>query len=155
MKKGRLAFIVFLAVLILVVPALAFDWPPENYDMPRTVLTTDTVKDSLAGLVNSIRSIADTGLIILVVLLPIFLILPFFEKLVLGNLKSKNLLGRNSLSGITEMERKDLLRRDFQSVQAGPDLDERLFLNESSYSSQGLQLESLSDPGGSSRRRRR
>lgn len=155
MKKNRFVLSALLALLILVAPAFAFDWPPENYDMPRTVLTTDTIKDSLTGLVNSIRSIADTGLLILAVLLPLFLILPLFEKLVFGNLKGKNLLGKNGLSGITEMERKDLLRKDFQSVQAGPDLNERLFLNESDYSSQGHQLESPSDPGGRKRRRRR
>lgn len=153
--KKYLAFLLTVIILSFsVFPVYAYDWPPENYDMPRTVLTIDTVKNSLAGLVNSIRSIADTGLIILVVLLPLFLILPLFDKLVIRNLKSKSVLGKTTSFGITVLEQNNLLRKDFQSVQVGSDLDERLFLNESSYSVQGFQPKSPSGSGTENRRRR-
>lgn len=84
MKNRLLLVLLLVAALILL---CAYDWPPEPYEMPRTVLTPDTVKDSLGGLTLSIKAIANTGLNILGVLVPVLLIFPLFDKLILRELQ--------------------------------------------------------------------
>ena len=134
--KKYFAFLFAVVILFLsAVSAFAYDWPPESYEMPRTVLTADTVKNSLAGLIASIRSIADTGLNIIGVLLPIFIILPLFDKLFFQNLKStKGVLGKGSLSNISQLEINNSLRKNFQAIQPDHELEKGLYLKQASYS---------------------
>ena len=135
MKKYFAFLFAVIIFLFTVVPAFAYDWPPENYEMPRTVLTADTMKNSLAGLIASIRSIADTGLNIIGVLLPIFIILPLFDKLFFKNLKStKGILGKGSLSNTSQLEINNSLRKNFQVIRPDDELEEGLYLKQASYS---------------------
>jgi len=63
MKKLICFVIPFLS---LFVSAFAVEWPPANYDMPRTVLTPESAA-------NSIRAMGNTGLLILGVVISVSL----------------------------------------------------------------------------------
>ena len=67
-----------LALGMLLVPAFAVDWPPPAYDMPRTVIDSETAAYALSGLFNSMRAIGDTGLLIIGILFWFHLLVQFF-----------------------------------------------------------------------------
>lgn len=76
---------IFLSVMIFscfCVPAFAYDWPPDNYDMPRTVITEDTASNALSGLFSTIRAIVNIGLLILGIILSVSLIGMIFDSII-------------------------------------------------------------------------
>ena len=79
MKKLVVIFLVFMLLC-------AFSWPPENYEMPRTVLDATTAEKSLSGLRASAGSIANTGLILIGIITSVSLISTFFKRLFLDKL---------------------------------------------------------------------
>jgi len=169
----RKFILAFLAVMLFIF--CAFDWPPEPYEMPRTVLTTDVLKDSLSGLTLSIRSVANTGLNILGVLFPVFIIIPLFDELFLKNFRMKQALKRavskNEFSRavraadraknmeaiiddrVAEMEISNSARKKFRQLHPEADLEERIYQKELSYSAQIAFLDN--HPDMKKRRRRR
>ena len=64
----------------------AFTWPPENYEMPRTVLDAATAEESLSGLKISAGSIANTGLILMGIIVSVSLISTIFKRLFLDKI---------------------------------------------------------------------
>lgn len=72
MKKLVVIFVVFMLLC-------AFSWPPENYEMPRTVLDAATAEKSLSGLRASAGSIANTGLILIGIITSVSLISTFLS----------------------------------------------------------------------------
>lgn len=86
MKKGyKLVFVFFVLCLFC-----AFTWPPEKYDMPRTILDAAALEDSLSGLQVSIGSIANVGLIILGIIISVSVISSIFRRLFLGQVNKFN-----------------------------------------------------------------
>jgi len=148
MRKYFLAFcLAFCLVLALAVPSSAYNWPPEKYEMPRTVLTTEEIGKSLSGLKDSIRSIGNTGLMILGICLSIFLIPLLFNRLVLDNLSSHRKNKRKTYSALDHsfdrIEAEDGLgaSSNFKSrglawreSRSEPGLEEQIYQRESSYS---------------------
>lgn len=146
--KKYFAFLYIMFSLFWLFPfsAFAYDWPPEEYEMPRTVLTTEGVKESLSGLRDSIRSIANTGLVILGICLSVFLIPLLLNRLVLENLSFRRKTQKASSSS-ERMESVDAFgisgkRKGaglaWQDSSSSLALEERLYQRESSYSSDGL-----------------
>ncbi len=72
---------------VAVVPAYAFDWPPKNYDMPRTVITGDTASYMLSGVKSSMRAISNVSLKIMGIIISFSLISYLFNSLVLEKLR--------------------------------------------------------------------
>lgn len=84
MKKRYLIAVVFLVFCL----CSAFSWPPENYEMPRTVLDAATAEDSLSGLQTSLGSIANVGLILIGIVVSVSLISTIFKRLFLNKIDS-------------------------------------------------------------------
>lgn len=78
----------FVSVILLVFLLCAFSWPPESYEMPRTVLDSVTVEESLSGLRSSMGAIANTGLILIGILTSVSLISTIFKRLFLDKIDS-------------------------------------------------------------------
>lgn len=168
MQKRFLWGLLLAAALVLL---CAYDWPPEPYEMPRTVLTPETVKDSLGGLTLSIKAIANTGLNILGVLVPVLLIFPLFDKLFLRELQVRKGVAKNELrravkaadraknldaivdDRVAEMEVSGLARQKFRQLHPEADLEERIYQRELSYSAELAFREN--HPEFEPRRRRR
>ena len=167
-KRVLLVLLLGLALSLL----CAYDWPPESYEMPRTVLTPDTVKDSLGGLTLSIKAIANTGLNILGVLVPVLLIFPLFDKLVLKEswiqVGVKTDEFRRTIKNfdqnknpdifvdyrVAEMEISGLDRQKFRQLHPEADLEERIYQRELSYSTE-LAFREIHPELEPKRRRRR
>lgn len=81
-KKLYLSAAVFLVFCLF----SAFTWPPENYEMPRTALDAATVEDSFSGLKISAGSIANTGFILLGIIVSVSLISTIFKRLFLSKI---------------------------------------------------------------------
>lgn len=79
MRKMSCIFIVLLLFC-------AFSWPPENYEMPRTVLDAATVEESLSGLRKTAASIANTGLLLIGIITSVSLVSTIFKRLFLDKL---------------------------------------------------------------------
>lgn len=75
--RKLICFILFFSLLF--VSAFAVEWPPENYDMPRTILTPESAEYSLSGLADSIRSMGNVGLLILGITISVSLIGTIFR----------------------------------------------------------------------------
>lgn len=114
MKKYAPYVFLLMAVFLLF---CAFDWPPEPYEMPRTVLTPDVVTDSLSGLRLSIGSIADTGLIILGILVPFYMIGPLIEKHFIRPLRIREGVDKNQFR--RDFNTADRLRNRERIIQEG------------------------------------
>lgn len=82
MKKYLILISLFSVLCFL----CAFTWPPEDYEMPRTLLDAATVEDTFSGLRVSFGSIANVGLILLGIILSVSLISTIFRRLFLGKL---------------------------------------------------------------------
>lgn len=164
----------FLSVLLVVTLVLlcAFDWPPEPYEMPRTVLTPETVKDSLGGLMLSIKAIANTGLNLLGVLVLVLLILPLFNKLVLRELRIQKGVTKNAFHWVEQADRKKnmdaivddrvremeisgLARKKFRQLHPDADLEERIYQRELSWVAEQSFREKHPEFDKPRRRRRR
>ena len=144
---------VWLALLLVVLFFCAFDWPPENYDMPRTVLTPDVLFDCLGGLVLSIKAVANTGLWILGILIPVAMILPQIKKL-MYDVKIEKGVKNNEFrravkaadraknldaivdDRVAEMEISGLARKKFRQLHPDADLEERIYQRELSWSAE-------------------
>lgn len=75
-------------LLALSVPAFAADWPPKPYVMPRTVINASQIKDALSGLMTTIGSCVNIGLVILGILTSVSLIMTVFRRIFIGGLGS-------------------------------------------------------------------
>ena len=75
--KKTLGFILALGALL--VPAFAVEWPPPVYNMPRTAISSETAAYALSGLFDTIRSIGNTGLLILGIIISVSLIGTIFR----------------------------------------------------------------------------
>jgi len=64
----------------------AFSWPPENYEMPRAVLDAATAEESLSGLRDSAGAVANTGLVLIGIIVSVSLIATIFKRLFLDKL---------------------------------------------------------------------
>ena len=117
-----------LALGMLLVPAFAVDWTPPAYDMPRTVIDSETAAYALSGLFNSMRAIGDTGLLIIGILFSVSLVGAIFRWLIaFGGMKKavgksreweRNLTVENPKVGesseLREMRVEHLRRGDFK-----------------------------------------
>ncbi len=96
MRRLLSVILLFTLLLALSVPAFAADWPPEPYDMPRTFITASQIKDSLSGLMTTIGSCVNIGLVILGILTSVSLIVTVFRRIFLGGLGSSDHGGNSS-----------------------------------------------------------
>lgn len=97
--RRLLSVILFIALFwALSVSAFAADWPPETYVMPRTFITAGQIKGSLSGLMTTIGSCVNIGLVILGILTSVSLIVTVFRRIFLGGLGSAD-HGDNSSYG--------------------------------------------------------
>lgn len=149
MQKRILAV---LLPLVLVFCLCGFDWPPEPYDMPRTVLTPDLVSGSLAGLRLSIGAIGNIGLIILGVLVPFLMMASFFERVIFKPLRIQQGVQKNQFrreikmadrkknmefivqDRVAEMEINHAAKQRFRKIHPEYDLEERIYQKELAYS---------------------
>lgn len=151
MKRYFVGLVAALSLaLFLAAPAPAYQWPPEEYEMPRTVLTPEIAGESLSGLRDSIRSIGNTGLTVLGICLSVFLIPLLFRQLVFENLSSHNrkkrtLEGPASYGTSAEaLEMAGSTQRQMarqQESYTDTSLEERLYRREHAYSSGEFAVE--------------
>lgn len=88
-----------LAVFCLFCLLSAFSWPPDNYEMPRTVLDAATVEESLSGLKITAGSIGNIGLVLIGIIISVSLISTIFKRLFLDKVDSSHpLRGRKNPS---------------------------------------------------------
>lgn len=93
MKKVLAVMVMAISLFMVTTPSYAADWPPEEYKMPRVVVTQEQVKDSLSGLKTTIRSCVNIGLVIFGILTSIALIPRIFKCIVLGSFPSSSSSG--------------------------------------------------------------
>ncbi len=153
MKQYFVGLVVtFSLALFISTPVLAYQWPPEEYEMPRTVLTTETAGEALSGLRDSIRSIGNTGLAVLGACLSVFLIPVLFHRLIFENFSShsrKGKTGRSALEGPIRRKTAGSIEMSGgtrgwaarQESYTSTSLEERLYRREHSYSSGELAAE--------------
>jgi len=152
MKKQFLAIsAAVFSILSSAPPALAFEWPPKNYDMPRTVLTTDLVRNTLTGLFGSIRSIANTGLMILGIWLSVCLIAGIFDKYVMNKIRIREGVQKREFQRaikaadraenmesivndrVADMEVSAMARQRYRELHPRADIEERIYQRELAY----------------------
>lgn len=152
MKKRLCLFLVFvICFTAAAVPAFAVEWPPKSYDMPRTVLTPKLVTDSLAGLRSSIKSMGNTGLLILGITLSVSLIFSMFDDFFLGRLRLLEAVKKNEFrrsvramdraknldaivdDRVAEMEINGMARQKYRQLHPEADLEERLYQRQLAY----------------------
>lgn len=152
MKKRFIAVTIALfSVLSSTSSAFAFDWPPKNYDMPRTVLTTDLVRNTLTGLAGSIRAIANTGLSILGIWLSVCLIGGIFDKYIMSKIRLSEGVAKREFQRaikaadraknmenivddrVAEMEVSAMARQKYRELHPREDIEERLYQRELAY----------------------
>jgi len=168
--KRRIFISLSLAVAVLFL--CAFDWPPESYDMPRTVLTQDILQYSLSGLRRSIGSIGNIGLMILGVLIPCSILGAFFERIALRPLRIQQGVQKNQFrrevkavdrkknmefivqDRVAEMEINHAARQRFRKIHPEYDLEERIYQRELSYSA-SLEFAKRHPIPGPGRRRKK
>ena len=169
MKKRFLSILFLFFVLLLF---CAFDWPPEPYEMPRTVLTPDVVTDSLYGLRLSIRSIANTGLIVLGILIPFSMIGVVFEKHIFRPLRIQEGVAKNQFrreikaadrkknmdfivqDRVMEMEINHAAKLKFRKIHPDYDMEERIYQKELSHKANFEYVKRHSTFAGGKGRRR-
>lgn len=152
--KKRLSFVATAVLLFMLfsVPAFAVEWPPKNYEMPRTVLTPDIAGDALSGLFLSIKAMGNTGLIILGITLSFSLIQVIFNRLFLDKIRilrgvQKNEFRRSVQAAdrarnmnaivdnrVAEMEISQKARQKFRQLHPDADFEERLYQRQLSHS---------------------
>ena len=86
MRRFLFPLVILFMVFTLSTPAFAYEWPPPPADIPRTVITADTVSIALSGVKTSLRSITNIGIKIMGIVVVFSLIgslfdILFFEKL--------------------------------------------------------------------------
>lgn len=172
MKKNTLWILFFAITLFLL---CGYDWPPEPYEMPRTVLTADLAGNYLGGLLNSIRSFGNTSFVITMILAAIYVIPVFFRKYVLKDFLEQQAIGKAVVKNefarsvraadraknreaiiddrVAEMEINSDARKKFRKLHPDADLEERIYQKELSYSAQLVFLDN--HPEMKKRRRRR
>lgn len=166
-KKGIILAIVF--TLNTSFPAYAFEWPPEKYDMPRTVLTVDLVGQSLSGLAGSIRAIANTGLMILGIWLSVCLIGGIFNKYVMSRIRLKEGVEKREFQRVikaadraenmesivndrvAEMEVSAMARQKYRELHPRADIEERIYQRELAYNAD-LEYQALHPRAGIEKR---
>lgn len=79
-----------ISVFFVLIVFCAFTWPPEKYDMPRTVIDAASMEESFSGLWDSFGAIANTGLIIIGIIISVSLIATIFRRLFLGQVNKFN-----------------------------------------------------------------
>ena len=164
---------VWLAFLPASLFLCAFDWPPEPYEMPRTVLTPDILFDCFAGLIQSIKAVANVGLFALGILLCVLVILPKIKRLIFDVRLDKGVKNnefRRAVKAadraknldaivddrVAEMEISGLARKKFRQLHPDADLEERIYQRELSWSAeQAFRQNHLEFSERSKRRRRR
>ncbi len=154
----RKRFSFFLLIVGISFLLCAFDWPPEPYDMPRTLLTADLFGNYLGGLFNSIRAIGSMGFVITMILSSVFIIPSFFFKYILKDYFRKQAINqavdkkefarsvraadreknRQSIidDKVADMEIHQAARKQFRELYPEADLEERIYQKELSYSAQ-------------------
>lgn len=170
MKKGITALaIVSLSTVMTSFPAYAFDWPPKEYDMPRTVLTVDLLGQSLSGLAGSIRAIANTGLMILGIWLSVCLIGGIFNKYVMSRIRLREGVEKRELQRViravdraenmesivndrvAEMEVSAMARQRYRELHPRADIEERIYQRELAYNAD-LEYQALHPRNGIEKR---
>lgn len=143
------------SLLAIIVLLCAFDWPPQPYEMPRTLLTVDLLGNYLGGLFKSIRSIGSVGFVICMILSTIFLIPVFFRKYILKDfLRSQTIAkavdkkdfaravraadreqNRQAIINdrVAEMEISYDVRKKFRELHPRAELEERIYQRQLSY----------------------
>lgn len=136
----------------------AFDWPPEPYNMPRTVLTSELTGSYLGGLFNSIRAIGNMGFILTMILVSVYIIPVFVRKVFLKDFLEQQAIrkavGKNEFARsvraadraknreaiiddrVAEMEINSDARKKFRELHPDADLEERLYQRQLSYSAE-------------------
>jgi len=165
--------VTFLFLVVSVFSLCAFDWPPEPYEMPRTVLTSEMLKYSLSGLFRSIGSIGNTGLLILGILISCSILGIYFEQIVLRPLRVHQGVKRNQLrrdikvadrkknmefivqDRVAEMEINHAAKQRFREIHPEYDLEERIYQRELSYSASLEFAKRHPIPGPGRRRKKR
>ncbi len=89
MRRLVFCLAVMIVVSSTVVPAYAFEWPPENYDMSYTVITEDTASLALSGIKSSLGSITNISIKIMGIVVSVSLIGSLFDILVLEKLRMR------------------------------------------------------------------
>lgn len=151
MKKFIFIFSLISFVVLLSTSALAIDWSPSVYDMPRTVITQEQFKNAFSGLKNTLRSIGDTGLEIFAILASVTLIATISS----NTIRSKNMMSfglksrerqrkirfldrsRNMNSIVNDrvgsMEVQMFAKTRFRLKHPNADLDEKIYQRELSF----------------------
>lgn len=143
--------LVVLLLLVSVLCLFGFDWPPEPYEMPRTVLTPDLVSGSFEGLRLSIGAIGNTGLIILGILIPLSILGSFLDQIIFRPLRIQQGVQRNQFrrevkaadrkknmqfivdDRVAEMEINHAARKKFRELHPSADLEERIYQKQLNY----------------------
>ena len=163
---------VWLALLPAALLLCAYDWPPEPYEMPRTVLTPDILFDCFAGLIQSIKAVANVGLFALGILLCVLVILPKIKRLIFDvrldkgvkNNEFRRAVKASYLSNnlyaivydrVAEMEISGLARKKFRQLHPDADLEERIYQRELSWSAEQAFRQNHPEFSERSKRRRR
>lgn len=74
MRRLSLFFFTLLIFIAASIPAFAYEWPPPEYEMPRTLLTTESVSYALSGVKLSMGAAANIGLRIMGITASVILI---------------------------------------------------------------------------------
>ncbi len=152
MKRLLFIFVLFSFFLCAFVPAFAIDWPPKNYEMPRTVLTPNIVGAALSGLFSSIKAVGNTGLLITGITLSVSLIGTIFKVLFLDKIMVLRGVRRNEFrravsaadrernldaiidNKVAEMEVNRKARLIYRLRNPDADFEERLYQRELAFS---------------------
>ena len=169
MNKRGITFCVFLSIFIFSLPAYAFEWPPKQYDMPRTVITTDLVGHALSGLTGSVRAIANTGLMILGIWLSVCLIGGIFNKYIMTKIRLREGVQKREFQRaikavdraeniesivndrVAEMEVSAMARQKYRELHPRADIEERIYQRELAYTAD-LEYQALHPRAGIEKR---